>query len=284
VSERLVIKVDSPKDDPELMKVQDVFRHVLDLFELATRSESDPDGAVIWRLVSVSMNSPMTVVAEAASVRPNVDINIIARAQKLEFARNVSSLRIGVIPPVWSSESDRRTIRNLLVRNQNGIGNTNIDFLIPGESNAVPIQITQQDAMVASAALAAPLHAPTGQPKSQFGSIEGNLLGVGLHYQHPAIQLEERKTQNKIWCIVPDEFRRIIDTRATFNDVWSGRRVIVRGRISYDKDRNISRVEATEIRPVDPVSASIEDFSSPDFTGGLSAVDYLNRFREGSLD
>lgn len=82
MSERLVISVDGSSTDPDRMTVQDVFTHVLELFQLVNESDPEAQGQVQWRLVSASMNSPFTVVAEAVPARPGVLVEPLARRQK----------------------------------------------------------------------------------------------------------------------------------------------------------------------------------------------------------
>lgn len=283
MSEKLVISVDASTTSPDLMKVQDVFAHVLELFDLASKSESDPEHTVIWRLVNVSMNSPLTVTAEAVSAKPNVNVDVIAKAQKQEFARNLNSLRKGIIPKVWAGESARKA-RSFLARNRNGIGVTSIhtDLDDPDLSD---IKITHEDADFADAVMhesvAGLLQKPT---KTQIGSVDGNLIEVGTHYGKPAILIRERKTGSEIWCIVPDEFRPQIADKATLNDVWSGRRVVVRGIIYFDRERKISKVEASHIRRIDGLDVPLENILDKSFTDDMPATEYLEKFREGSID
>ena len=281
MSQKLVVSVDASKDHPDLMTVQDVFSHVLDLFQLVGQSDPGSEGAVQWRLLSVNMNSPLTVTAEAVPVYPGTVIEEAAKRQKAAFSRNYRELKSGRMPSAWvATKIARDTATRVLTRNRTGIGRTTVDASI--ESSDRPITVTQEDAERAAIAVAA--NAPLlKRTKEQIGSVEGRLVQIHQHYGHPAIQIIERKTREEIWCIVPDEFQHEISESTKVEDVWKGRRVVVRGRISYGTDGKISRVEATHVRTVDPVDVPESAIADKDFTGGLPVSEYLERFRDGKL-
>lgn len=282
MSEKLVISVDGPINAPDHVTVQDVFKHVLELFELAAKSESDPDNSVIWRLVSVSMNSPLTVTAEAISVNEGADIGMIARAQKAEFASNINSLRGGVIPPIWSGELQIKIAKDFLNRNTKRIGNTKIVF--EGAEFLSPIEITHSDADFAVKIMEDTSGGLLAKPaKTQIGSIDGNIVDVRTYYKKPAIVVRERKTGAEIWCVINDEFRAEIAESTTFEDVWKNQRVSISGIIEYDKERKISRILVNNIKRIEAKAMSTSSIMNPDFTGGLSAADYLEKLREGAL-
>ena len=282
MAERIVVSVDAPADRPDLLKVQDAFTHILELFDLATHSESDAENVVVWRLVSVSMQSPLTVVSEAVSARPGVDIDQIARAQKAEFGRNYSELRQGRVPKIWSMGIARKTARSIFQRNCDGIGQTNIN-IDPDNKASPEIVVTPVDAEVVVQALDDATNDIAPKIKEQVGSVEGFMVQVGTHYNRPAILIRERKTGMEVWCVVPDEFRSQIAGEANFDDVWNGRRVLVHGRISYEKSGQIARIFATHIHRVDAHPVAVESITDPSFTNGLSVSEYLEKLRDGDL-
>jgi hypothetical protein len=285
MSERLIVSVDAPSRSPDLLRVQDVFQHVLELFDLVSESDPGNDGNIVWRLVSVNMNSPLTVTAEAIAARPdisNIDVEQIARKQKTEFSKNYASLRSGRVPAAWQSGHRRRVAKSIMARNHDGIGRTNIDFGFPLDEVA-PVVLTQEDAEIAILALDADPLSILGKVKDQVGSVEGKLMEVLTHYGKPAIRLRERRTNADVICIIPDEFKHQIADRASIEDVWNGRRVIVRGVISYSENRTISRVVASHIRAVDAEDIPVERIQDKTFTAGMTAAEYLEKLREGSL-
>jgi hypothetical protein len=282
MTEKLTIVVDASQKHPDQMTVQDVFQHVIELFQLVDESDPESMGQVKWRLLSASMNSPFTVIAEAVPVNPNVVIEAVALRQKEAFSRNYSALKQGHIPPAWSGHRARDTVSKVLARNRNGIGLTKIEDVGEG-----PIVITKDDADVVSLAISPALEqlasAEHKKTKQQIGSIEGILRQVGTYYGQPAIQLQERKTHEAIWCVVPAEFQHEVSEETSVEDVWKGSRVRARGKIFYGGDGRVSRVEATSVRRVQGQAVSDGALVDSDFTGGLTAAEYLERLRDGLL-
>ena len=281
MSEKLVISVDASRDHPDRMTVQDVFQHVLDLFQLVSQSDPGSSGSIQWRLLSVSMNSPLTVTAEAIPSYPGLVIDEAAKRQKSAFSKNYRELKSGRMPSAWvATKSARDTATRVLTRNRTGIGRTTIDASV--EPTDLPITVTKEDAEKASVQVA--INAPQPQrTKEQIGSIEGRLVLVHQHYGHPAIQIVERRTKEEIWCVVPEEFQHQISESTKVEDVWKGRRVVVRGKITYASDGKISRVVATNVRLVEAKEVPESAIADKDFTGGLPISEYIERFRDGNL-
>jgi hypothetical protein len=278
---RMVVRVDAPRAHPDRLTVRDAFEHVLDLFDLAIYGEADPEHKVEWRLVTASMQSPLTVVAEAVSVVPGVDIESIARRQSAEFVRNYDQLKRGSVPNAWSAGIARAKAKNVATRNRKGIGRTSIQ-VGDADKSIDQVDITEEDAQIAVQALE-PANDQTLKGKEQVGSIEGKLIHVGMYYNQPAIALRERKSGAEVWCTVPDEFRDQIANEANFMDVWSGRRVRVRGRIVYDRSGAIGRVYASEIHRIDAAPMEVGTIQDPRFTNGMTVAEYLEKLRDGEL-
>jgi hypothetical protein len=280
VSQKLVISVDASEGGPELVTVQDVLTHVLDLFQLITESDPLNEDKVAWRLVSATMNSPFTVTAEAVPRYPNIAVDRVAASQVESFVSNYSELRQGRIPLAWSGEKPRKTVSRLLARSRFLINHASIKS-IDGPPVA-DVEITPSIAAQV-ARETTPADLPT-VAKIQMGSIEGTLVQVQRYYQQPAIQIIERKTRQAVWCVVPEEFQHEISESTSVEDVWRGSRVLVKGKIHYGSDGKISRVAATSVRRIEPEVVLDDAIVDTDFTGGLSVSEYLEKFRDGKLD
>lgn len=259
------------------LTVEDAMRQVLETFEMMGRADPGAAASIEWCLVSATTNSPLTVVAEAKSLKPGVDATQVARSQKAKFRRCVSELRSGTLPAAWRSQDDRRRAKTWLQRTNNGVAYTRIDT----DPTDEPIEITAKDTLLAEPALDAPQ--VTSKPKDQIGSVEGYLTGVDTHYHKPAIRIRERKSGASVLCIVPEEFRSQIANEASFEDVWRERRVVVRGRIHYDSSGKVREVIATKVHAVASQDVDVSQIRDPDFTSGLSAEDYLEQMRDGDV-
>ena len=108
MTQKLVVSVDGVSGDPDRMTVQEAFSHVLDLFQLVAQSDPGAEGVVQWRLLSVTMNSPLTVVAEAIPAYPGAVIEEAAKRQKASFSRNYRELTSGRMPAMWSTTKGAR--------------------------------------------------------------------------------------------------------------------------------------------------------------------------------
>ncbi len=250
-------------------------RQVLDAFELLERTNPSPDKPINWRLVSASTNSPFTVVAEAIPVRPGFDVDAFAREQKLEFVRSFAQLRSGTLPPIWTSTETRRIAKGLLARVANGIASTK--FAVA--DSEPPLTITADDAKFSVPILEAPQL--LDHPRVQIGSVEGYLADVSTYYRKAAIKIIVRRTRELVTCLVPEEVRTKIN--ATFDDVWRGRRVIVRGRVHYNDSGSIEQVVASVVDIISDVAMDTGQIRDPSFTNGLSAEEYLKRLRDGEI-
>jgi hypothetical protein len=283
VAEKLVVRVDASAGHPEHMTVQDVFAHVLDLFHLVDESDPENQGQIIWRLLNVTMNSPLTVTAEAVPIRPEISLdqaNEFARKQLRAFNHNFSELRQGRFPKAWSSRKNRDTVASFLARNRNGIGSTKINSDIKSEIG--PLVITPEDARAATVAVVSETISPR-KIKDQVGSFEGTLLQIASYYGHPAIQISERKSKAEIWCQVPNELIHEFSLNTSAEDVWKGSRVVVRGVISRLPDGKVARMMASSIRRIESKTVSDDSIKDKSFTGNLTTQEYLDRLMDGTL-
>ncbi len=59
--------------------------------------------------------------------------------------------------------------------------------------------------------------------------------------------------------------------------------MIVRGRIRYNNSGAILFAIANDISRIEPRAVPLNAIRDPNFTGGLSVSDYLDRFRDGAF-
>ena len=273
--ERIKITIRASGAHPDVLTVEDAMRQVLDIFELL---QSAP--GVEWKLTKATTNSPFCMEGEAVSFEPSVDVSVVARAEKVALARNLRDLISGA-PPA-DPDFQIKTARQMLARNLNGVGATEIDF-----EQGEPVLITPRIADEAIRVLDHPRAVGSlydfATPRDEVGSVEGTLQSVGAHWNHAAIRIVETRTGRAIPCRLSAELTKQFADKATFADVWQHRRVIVRGRIKRDTDGHIEYVLANDLRRIETTEISLEQLADRNFTGGLSIVEYLNRFRDGTL-
>ena len=278
MARRVTLKVEAPKDHPDVLAVQDAMQQVLDYFRLLT-PEGKSAGEVVWRLTFATTSSPLTVVAEAVSLHTDVDVSLLAAAQIKSFARNLRDLRGGKIPHTWS-QSKANVALSVVRRTFNGIGATEVAF---DDEDEAPIRI---DTSAAKESLAKLQEAPIHQFRahSERGAVEGNLVEIMTYYNAPAILIREHGTAAEVICTINQETVDEINEAIRADDVWHRRRVSVHGMLHYDDKGKIIRVLSDSVALIPtPRDVTINELRDPDFTAGLDTIDYLERLREGEL-
>jgi hypothetical protein len=257
------------------LTVEDAMHQVLDQFELLSRTNPAIGELIKWSLVEARMNSPFTVVAEALAIRPGVNADDAVRELASDYQRCLVEIRRGHVPEAWRAPEARKKATALLRRMHNGVAQTEVSF---GDQHS-PISITAADAKVAEPLL----ENFTVFRKNHVGSVEGYFKSVATHHHRPAIYIRRRHTSTDVLCLVSEEIRTRIVKEANFQDVWEGRRVVVRGRIAYNKKGEIDHIDAATVSLIAGRSVSTVELSDPGFTGNLTPEEYLEKFREGEI-
>jgi hypothetical protein len=225
--------------------------------------------------VSATTNSPFTVVAEA-------DDSLEAATQALNFSNSMRELQAGRFPEAWKRPELQSIASNFLLRSATGVAVTQVQL-----RDETPIAFTSNDIqpiVSTPGALVPTIEYVSSGPvtKSQVGAIEGVLIEATTWRNKPALRVRERKSGRDITCVVPDYLAHTFSNNATVDDVWSHRRVTVRGMILYNAF-GIMRVEASAITQAPETRKPLPKLADPNFTGGLSATEYLERFRAGEI-
>lgn len=267
--ERLTVKIIPPEGGMDALTVEDAMQQVLDAFKLLGGGET----TVVWRLISATTNSPFTVVAEADDAEAAVQ-------QKDVFEQSLRELTSGRFPEAWKRPELQLAAASLLRRSSGEIART--EFTL-GDMRE-PVVISREVAAPFAAEQPAALPStPPPASKRQVGSIDGTLVGVTTYWGRPAIRVQERKTGREITCVIPEALAASFSQEASMQDVWLHRRLNVRGVILYQASGATLRVEAASVQAVGPVPKDLPPLRDPTFTGGLTAAEYLERFRAGEL-
>ena len=261
---------------PDILTIRDAVDQVRDIFELA---ESD-DPSVTWRLVSATTNTPLTIAAELVAMEPDISAAMLAASaseRTKELKEGFDALKRGKVIAAWSQGRKATALKRVLNRSLNGIGRTDVQVNDEPERET----LTPRIAEIALHALNAP--PDIDRSRAEIGSVEGDYLYLGDHYAHPAIKLRERKTGAEIWCWVSEGDLERFSERVKAADVWRHKRVRARGKILYDRNGGILHVEAQDVQLTEVPRVGLDEVRDPNFTGGLSVSEYLNRLREGNL-
>jgi hypothetical protein len=281
--DRVTLIVQPSAAHPNVLSVQDAMKQVLDFFDLLT-PEGDGASGLVWNLELASTNSPLRVVGEAVSLDPAVDVSVIARAQRQLVSDQLRSLSAGRRPVRAISRKRRETYKRFFRRNVDGIGKTEATLfaghaaisITPAVAvegiNAIVREEKEFDALVL-----------VDREREEIGSIEGQLLEVSTEYNQPAILVRERKSGREIWCRVDADLKHSVSDEARFEDVWDRKRVIVRGRLAFNSDGELTRVRATSVMPLAVRQMTLNDIKDQSFTSEYSSQVYIEKLREGEL-
>lgn len=256
-------------------------QQVLDIISLLDQAGSERDGPrVIWRLHSASTNSPLRIRAEGTSSDPSMPVEARAFLAKQTLSTTFSTIVRERRRPDWMDTSAFRTMKRIVDRNLNGIGQTEID----PEGGLDPIQLLPPQARAASYAIETALleaqHIEHDHTHTEYGAAEGTVLAASTYYRHPALFLKERLTGDRVTCVLSDEAARKVGIKESLSVVWQGQRILAHGSIYYGVDGRIVKIDADDIETIMEELVDLNEIRSLNMTDGLSPNEYLDRIRD----
>lgn len=281
MKERVKITITPSVSDSNLLTVHDAMEQVLDYFDLLRSADKSLDDkeTIVWRLRSVTTNSPFTVTAEPFGHDPAISVDRHAAVVMRRFQQGVDSVIHNRDIPDWI-ENDKH-LHNTLKRNLNGIGRTDIDL---GDS-IEPIVISHKVADDARKNLQKrKLTKEKNLTHSCHGSVEGYITSVSSYYGKPCFYLRLRHSEKNIRCIVSEDIADEIGHAHNLNEVWGNTRIIVEGLISYNAKGEAENIDVKMIDKIKEKNVSLNDIYDEDFTNGLPVGEYLEKIREGTID
>jgi hypothetical protein len=282
--ERVTVTIQSRAGRDAPLTVRDAMLQILNFFDLLSLAGGKDAPFVSWRLVDISMKSPVSATAEAFPTIDGVIVEPIARREKAEVAQSIHLLSTGGTLPKWMDAVARHKAREFFERNLNGIGRTDIIF----DENAPPVIIVENNARTAARTIERSEQALAEHDvdfsRTEMGSVEGYVIGLTQHYRRPAVRMTERLSNKEVTCVLSDDLAGRIGHQHDWAEAWEGRRVIVSGEITHKRDGAISRVEAISLDIIDSIPIRYDDIADPNFTNGLSPAEYLEKLWEGDIE
>lgn len=243
MTEPIVIEVDlDPVGKPP---AADSLRQLLALVDALPSA----DGKLDWRLVSVSLNSPLRASLKAYdSVGQEVDGTVVEQAVEAVYdvldATNDND-------PIAATEAlcpaDQKKLKSLLT-NLKGTGGSFTVTLPTGRSRTFRAREAERVLTV--------LSAPPKSRGTEYGSVEGEIVEVVRYYNKPALRIRSGLTGETITCVFTPEIAKEIGVEHTLDEVWGGRRVSVGGLIRFDANRRPATIEADRLRALKSDSVS----------------------------
>ena len=278
----LRITVEPSATHPDVLNIRDAMQHVLDFFEILT----DHDNVnVVWNLTAASINSPFVVEGAPVDLRTKAAAFSAVEAHVRIIERTFNGFVTGDPLDHDFPNEKIKCAERLLERNTNGIGRTEYDFGNDAPVVAIEPRIAQRSLTVIRREPDILHDYLFGTfARREVGSIQGNIIEIGTHYDKPAVHVREHSTDRGIWCQVDEQALGEVERMITAGDVWQHRRVTVRGELSYDSCGQLVRIYGGRVNYIDEKKVALEELFDSEFTEGLPAHEYLERLRENELE
>lgn len=201
----------------------------------------DANGTLDWRLVSVSLNSPLRAAVKAFDAN-GVEAEQVVVNEAANSAYSVLDATNDNDPGSAAQSlptSDQKRLRGLLqnLRGTNG----KFSIKLPN-SDVRTFRAPQAEKILAV------LSAPPKVRGEEYGSVEGEIVQVVRYFGRPALKIKHGLTGEIITCVFAPEIAREIGVEHTLDEVWGGRRVSVGGLIRFNAERKPSTIEADRLR------------------------------------
>lgn len=276
--ETVTIVIHPHSADADALTVSDAMQQVLDMFALLAKAEAERTGAqqVVWQLERASTNTPLTISAIAVAVDPLGDVDHEAHIAKAALGEGWSGLLQAREKANWIDRETEAIVRRVLDRNLKGIGRTDIRL----DNGTSPIVIDRRSALRAvnflelQAAQAGA--ADEDWSRTEFGSAEGYVIGITTHYRKPAFLIRERMKEREVKCVLTDAAARKVGSEHDWREAWGGQRVLVSGRLHYNSNGDLIKVDAEDVTKITPAEVDLKTIQRP-APEGASTREYLDK-------
>lgn len=280
--ERFVITIRPTPTDEGLLRVDDAMQQVIDALKLFQAAQRDlgAESRFDWRLERASTSSPFTVVALAEATERGADVSEYVKQVNSAVSLGMRNLVERGEPPAWLDTDALQAARNLLARNSNGIGETDIDVGIEGEEVAIDHAKAERGMRALAGRYAIDVDLPE---RIAFGEIEGVMVAAGRYRNQPAIQIRS-ELYGFVWCPLSKAVVARFGNEHTVSEIWEGKTIGVEGRLYHAKGGKLTKIEVVDMREIE--SAPLIDLDTvldPNFTAGMDPHEYLAKMHNGEL-
>ena len=284
MSRTIKLKIAGRGINTDAPTVEDLLDQVRDYFDILRGVEEamaeDGASAVEWRIVDARKSSPLAL--EAAAFPRQFAMNADRRVELVikHTVLGLMALQVGKGRPPFFSEKLLAKAEKIFERVTNGLSETTID---PGPG-LPPVTLDRASAHAAINNVRSILR-PPDKPYKEIGSIEGYVHGLGLdRWGNRVLKVRHRLTGDEINCrIFGEALEAFADVKV--GTIWSGCRVQLFGVIYYKGIGRIARVDVQQVRFLRTRGElpDVDNILDPNFTGGMSTEDYLDRVWNGDL-
>ncbi|KRC79954.1 hypothetical protein [Sphingomonas sp. Root241] len=258
----------------EYLTVSDAMKQVLDMIGALEGIEAgdSSERQIIWRLTEAHTNSPpFTVTAEAFSRDPQISVSLEADRVTHLYAVAISTVLAGTRPD-WLESEPGKLLKRALKRNLDGVGHT--DIVIEGEPALI---IVPTSARIGIEALA-DLDPVEDAQRTEYGTVECQVIGLTRYYSSPAIIVIERLSREKVVCVLTAELAAEVGPEHQWSEAWEGRQLRIGGKLTYGSDGKLKRINASFHEPVVWADIPVVALKGLDITAGRTVQEHLDEF------
>jgi hypothetical protein len=280
MAKALTITVHPAPLSGEYLTVADAMRQVLDIVEALEQTETSQGGArqIVWRLTDAHTNSPpFTVVAEPYPTHPSLSVSLEANRLASSFVGEIRNLLHGDVPEGIDLDAGK-LVRRALERNLNGIGKTEIQL-----ADEPPVSIVPQSAKAALIALdrlqIEREAARVDWSRTEYGSVEGEVLGLTRWNGRPAVVIRERLSGETFTGVLSAELAEKVGAAHTWIEAWAERRVLVTGALHFNADSVLKRADLEDLQGLEWTDVPLIEARKVDLLEGRSVREHLDAVR-----
>jgi hypothetical protein len=260
----------------EYLTVSDAMHQVLDMVGALEGIEAGDhsERKIVWRLTEAHTNSPpFTITAEAFPRDPQVSVTLEAERVTKLYAVAVTALLAGE-KPVWLESEPGKLLKRALKRNLNGVGHT--DVLIEGEA---AFSIVPTTARAGLAALErAEIVEVEDRRRTEYGSVEGQVIGLTKYYSSPALIFQERLSGERVPCVLTAELAAKIGPEHAWSEAWEGKYHRVGGQLIYGSDGVLKRINASSHEEIVWTDVPVHALRGIDLLRGQTVQEHIDAF------
>jgi hypothetical protein len=209
------------------------------------------NGDLDWRLISVSVNSPLRAELRAFT-RGGEEVSEARLVAASHHGFDVLGAVIDNADPQTLvrrlSDPERRRLKSLLAPMRERTGRVLVS--VPGRFEHTVI------ADRAQAVLQEIGRTPKSRPP-ELGSVEGQILSATTHYGSPAVRVRRFLSEEEVLCVFEKGAEMDIGARHTLAEVWTGRRVVVSGMLTFDGSGRVVQVKAAALKTFAPSAEAV---------------------------
>ena len=249
---------------------------VLDMVGALEGIEADDESErkIEWRLTEAHTNSPpFTVVAEAYSKDPQLSVDTEAVRVTNLYGGAVRELLDGKSPR-WLHGAAATHLRRALKRNTNGIGHTEIR--IDDDLAVTILPATARNGISALERYEA-INQDDKQ-RTEYGSVEGQVIGLTRYYSHPALVFLERLAASRVVCVLTKDLAERLGPEHHWSEAWSGQHLRIGGELIYDSAGSLKRINASYYEKISWAEVSLSDLRDVEILEGKTVQEHLDEF------